>query len=82
MATRTTTIRTTISESGRSADYNDADLTVDELLCAYYDCRRRKRNKKLQEKTLKGLMEKAVAIMDFERAATLRDILSLKAVES
>ena len=44
MATRTTTIRTTISESGRSADYNDADLTVDELLCAYYDCRRRKRN--------------------------------------
>jgi len=44
MATRTTTIRTTISESGRSADYNDADLSVDELLCAYYDCRRRKRN--------------------------------------
>lgn len=44
MATRTTTIRTTSSESGRSADYNDADFTVDELLCAYYDCRRRKRN--------------------------------------
>jgi len=44
MATRTTTIRTTISESGRSADHNDADVTVDELLMAYYDCRRRKRN--------------------------------------
>jgi len=44
MATRTTTIRTTISESGRSADYNDADLSVNELLCAYYDCRRHKRN--------------------------------------
>ena len=44
MATRTTTIRTTIVGSGRSADYNDADLTVDELLCAYYDCRRHKRN--------------------------------------
>ena len=43
MATRTTTIRTTISESGRSADYNDAPLTVAELLCAYYDCRRHKR---------------------------------------
>ena len=41
-ATRTTTIRTTISESGPSADYSD--VTVDELLCAYYDCRRRKRN--------------------------------------
>jgi len=41
MATRTTTIRTTISESGRFADYSD--VTVDELLCAYYDCRRRKR---------------------------------------
>lgn len=43
-ATRTTTIRTTIVESGRSADYTDVDLSVDELLCAYYDCRRRKRN--------------------------------------
>jgi len=43
-ATRTTTIRTTVRESGRSADYNDADLSVNELLCAYYDCRRRKRN--------------------------------------
>lgn len=43
MATRTTTIRTTISESGRSADHSGADVTVDELLCAYYDCRRRKR---------------------------------------
>jgi hypothetical protein len=43
METRTTTIRTTISESGRSADYHDADLTVDELLCAYYCCRKRKR---------------------------------------
>jgi hypothetical protein len=43
MATRTTTIRTTISESGRSADHSDADLTVEELLRAYYDCRRRKR---------------------------------------
>lgn len=43
METRTTTIRTTISASGPCADYNDADLTVDELLCAYYDCRRRKR---------------------------------------
>ncbi len=31
-------------ESGRSADYIDADLTVNELLCAYYDCRRHKRN--------------------------------------
>lgn len=28
---------------GRSADHNDVDVTVDELLCAYYDCRRRKR---------------------------------------
>jgi hypothetical protein len=44
MATRTTTIRTTIVESGQSADHNDVDVTVDELLCAYYDCRRRKRN--------------------------------------
>lgn len=43
MATRTTTIRTIRSESGPSADHNNADLTVDELLCAYYDCRRRKR---------------------------------------
>jgi RNA-directed DNA polymerase len=43
MATRTTTIRTTISEFGPSADHSDAGLTVDELLCAYYDCRRRKR---------------------------------------
>jgi len=43
METRTTTIRTTILESGRSADYSGADLTVDELLCAYYDCRRHKR---------------------------------------
>lgn len=31
-------------ESGRSADHSGADLTVDELLCAYYDCLRRKRN--------------------------------------
>lgn len=30
-------------ESGPSADHNDADLTVEELLCAYYDCRKRKR---------------------------------------
>jgi RNA-directed DNA polymerase len=30
-------------EFGRSADHGDVDLTVDELLCAYYDCRRRKR---------------------------------------
>lgn len=44
MATRTTTIRTTITEFGRSADHSGADLTVDELLCAYYDCRKRKRN--------------------------------------
>jgi len=44
MATRTTTIRTTIVESGQSADHNDVDVTVDELLCSYYDCRRRKRN--------------------------------------
>ena len=44
METRTTTIRTTISGLERSADHNDADLTVDELLCAYYDCRRLKRN--------------------------------------
>ena len=29
---------------GRSADHSGADLTVDELLCAYYDCRRLKRN--------------------------------------
>lgn len=29
---------------GRSADHNDVDVTVDELLCAYYDCRKRKRN--------------------------------------
>jgi hypothetical protein len=29
---------------GPSADHSDADVTVDELLCAYYDCRRRKRN--------------------------------------
>lgn len=29
---------------GRSADHSDVDVTVDELLCAYYDCRRRKRN--------------------------------------
>lgn len=28
----------------RSADHNDVNFTVDELLCAYYDCRRRKRN--------------------------------------
>jgi hypothetical protein len=28
----------------RSADHSDADVTVDELLCAYYDCRKRKRN--------------------------------------
>ena len=28
----------------RSADHNDANFTVNELLCAYYDCRRRKRN--------------------------------------
>jgi RNA-directed DNA polymerase len=44
MATRTTTIRTTTMGFGRSADHSDAVLTVDELLCAYYDCRRRKRN--------------------------------------
>lgn len=31
-------------EFGRSADHSGADVTVDELLCAYYDCRRRKRN--------------------------------------
>ncbi|MGD0585562.1 MAG: RNA-directed DNA polymerase [Oryzomonas sp.] len=43
MVTRTTTIRTTTTRFGQSADYNDADVTVDELLCAYYDCRRRKR---------------------------------------
>jgi hypothetical protein len=30
-------------ESGPSADHNDTGLTVEELLCAYYDCRRRKR---------------------------------------
>lgn len=29
---------------GPSADHNDSGLTVDELLCAYYDCRKRKRN--------------------------------------
>jgi len=28
---------------GPSADHSDAGLTVDELLCAYYDCRKRKR---------------------------------------
>ena len=44
MATRTTTIRTTIAESGRFADHADVDITVDELLCAYYECRKRKRN--------------------------------------
>jgi len=44
METRTTTIRTTSLESARSADHSDTDVTVDELLCAYYDCRRRKRS--------------------------------------
>jgi len=44
METRTTTIRTTITGFGQSADHSDVDLTVDELLCAYYDCRRNKRN--------------------------------------
>lgn len=43
MATRTTTIRTTIVGFVPSADHSDAGLTVNELLCAYYDCRRRKR---------------------------------------
>ena len=31
-------------EFGQSADHSDVDVTVDELLCAYYDCRKRKRN--------------------------------------
>lgn len=43
MATRTTTIRTTITPFGQSADHHGIDLAVDELLCAYYDCRKHKR---------------------------------------
>jgi retron-type reverse transcriptase len=44
-ATRTTTTRTTSSALGPSADWNaPADLTFPELVQAYFDCRRTKRN--------------------------------------
>ena len=45
MATRTTTTRTTSCARGLSADYTDAALpTFTEVVDAYFDCRRRKRN--------------------------------------
>jgi len=61
--------------------YGKTNLAAFELFTVLPDDIRAKRNETLREKRLKGLMEKAVATMDFERAATLRDILSLKAVE-
>lgn len=48
MATRTTTTRTTISAPELSADYaarHHADFSFSELVQAYLDCRRTKRNK-------------------------------------
>lgn len=44
MAIRTTTTRTTISASAPSADSNDGPYPFSELVQAYYDCRRSKRN--------------------------------------
>ena len=44
-ATRTTTTRTTSSVLAPSADWNaPADFTFEELVAAYFDCRRTKRN--------------------------------------
>src|SRR4029079_8930149 len=43
-ATRTTTTRTTSSGRGRSADESDAIPSFEELVVAYFDCRRNKRN--------------------------------------
>ena len=43
MATRTTTTRTTSVVCAPSADSNIAPFTFEELVQAYYDCRRRKR---------------------------------------
>ncbi|WP_202414418.1 RNA-directed DNA polymerase [Duganella flavida] len=47
MATRTTTTRTTKAVFASSADRNDAipaDFSLEELVVAYFDCRRNKRN--------------------------------------
>lgn len=44
MAIRTTTTRTTSSASAPSADSNDGPYPFSELVQAYYDCRRSKRN--------------------------------------
>ncbi|MYM31519.1 reverse transcriptase [Duganella sp. CY15W] len=47
MATRTTTTRTTRAVCASSADRNDAipaDFTLQDLVVAYFDCRRNKRN--------------------------------------
>jgi RNA-directed DNA polymerase len=43
-ATRTTTTRTTSSALEPSADWNAADFTFADLVKAYFDCRRTKRN--------------------------------------
>lgn len=44
MATRTTTTRTTSAASGPSADSSVAPFSFEDLVQAYYDCRRNKRN--------------------------------------
>jgi hypothetical protein len=64
-----------------SGRYGHTNLAAFELFTILPDDFRRKRNDKLREKRLKGLMEKAVAIMDFERAALLRDLLFPKEVK-
>ncbi len=43
-ATRTTTTRTITTGRGRSAHGSDAAFSFDELVTAYFDCRRNKRN--------------------------------------
>jgi retron-type reverse transcriptase len=44
MATRTTTTRTTSSARAPSADRSDAAFSFEDLVAAYFDCRRTKRN--------------------------------------
>lgn len=45
-ATRTTGTRTTKPAFSPSADYYDSDITYEELIVAWLDCRRNKRNKR------------------------------------
>lgn len=55
--------------------YGHTNCAAFELFTTLPDDFRRKRNESLREKRLKGIMNKAVEAMSFERAATIRDLL-------